>query len=862
MHFPSSSPEKLLSVKKSESIGNLNLSDSPEEASLDAAGATLWNLKSLPQRSIEDMSKIFGDISKPTQRVAFVGNYPPRRCGIATFTFDLRSAFALAHPNVSCPVLAMNDRLEGYAYDKDVRIEVAEQDIQQYHRMAEYINTHRIESVSLQHEYGIYGGDCGEHILTFLKEVRAPVVTTLHTILKDPSPQQRRIMMGILAMSSAVVTMTETGRTLLAEVYHADMTRVAVIPHGIPDVVEMSSPTVSTQWKKTLGLLLPHKAVTPKVVLTFGLLSPNKGIEYMIEALPSIVKKVPNVLYVVLGQTHPNLIREHGEVYRNSLMFKAEELGVAEHIKFVNEFVDMERLVKYLAAADVYVTPYLHEAQITSGTLSYAFGVGSAVVSTPYWHARDLIKDGLNGVLVPFRDSEALSKSIQSLLTDDKMRQSIRELAFKQGKGMRWRRVSEMYMNVMEECRKHPASPHNRTSWESTFQASLKVARPIIRDEHDTLPDFNLRHLLRMTDPSGLIQFANFVIPDFSSGYCTDDNARALTVVLKLRSLGGKHVTFGSSPFRPTGDLDGLGLTYLAFLQFAFERGPNRFRNFLSFEREWVDPEGVGSEESHARGLQAIGHCCSYGFNRDVAKRLFLDGIDAMYSFSAPRAFAHVLDGGYHYLKAFANDKPVVDLMRFMADRLLRQYKDVSSSHNNKHDENGEVWLWFENYLTYSNSSVSMSMLQAGIALGVQEYIDCGLESLKWLFEAQKYQVTHDRLVFSPIGCFAAQLRGDALKHPQHDQQPIEASTHVMACLVAYRHTEDAYWKNAARLALDWFLGHNCVGEPLYDSVTGGTRDGLHETGTNSNQGAESLLSFLLALADWREMERDEPSFL
>ena len=512
-------------------------------------------------------------MSNIIRKIAFVGDYAPRRCGIATFTHDLRAALAGSYPGCDAAVVAVTDRAAGYAYPDEVRFDLLEGDRDGYARAADFVNLSGAEVVSVQHEYGIYGGVAGEMLLDFLARVEAPVVTTLHTVLERPDAPQRRVLEEVVRRSSAVVTMTEKGKTLLREVFRVPADKIEVIPHGIPD-----SPFVdSSYYKDQFGI------EGRTLVLTFGLLSPNKGIETMIRALPEVIARHPNLVYGVVGVTHPHLLRQEGEAYRESLLALAKSLGVGEHVIFFNHYVAQEELLAFIAAADVYVTPYRNEAQITSGTLAYSFGMGKAVISTPYWHATELLADG-RGLLVPFDDSGALADTLSRLLADEVGRNAMRKRGYQLGRAMIWPRCAERYMSVLERAR--------RTRPKRNVANLVRLPRPPMYQ----LPEPRLEHLEGMTDSTGLLQHATYVVADRNHGYCLDDNARALIVMTLAEAIPGCAEAAGR-----------LAPRYAAFVQHAWNEETRRFRNFMSYDRHWL--EEAGSEDSHGRGLWALGTC-------------------------------------------------------------------------------------------------------------------------------------------------------------------------------------------------------------------------------------------------------------
>jgi glycosyltransferase involved in cell wall biosynthesis len=472
-------------------------------------------------------------------KIAFVSDYVPRKCGIATFTHDLRTAIAGQYPEADCIVVPVNDLEEGYAYPPEVRFEFHERDPKSYRQAADFLNFNNVDAVSLQHEFGIFGGPEGRHILGLLRDVRVPTVTTLHTVLREPTPDQRRVMADLTTLSARLVVMTQKGRELLAEVYETDPDRVDVIPHGIPDM-PFYDPSF---YKEQYGVK------GKRVLLTFGLLSPNKGIEYALQALPAIREAYPEVVYIVLGATHPNTLRERGELYRLSLERLAKELGVEKNVVFYDRFVDIEELKQFLAAADIYITPYLYEAQITSGTLAYAFGCGKAVVSTPYWHASELLADE-HGVLVPFRDPAAIAQGVISLLADEARLNAMRKRAYLLGREMVWSNIAHRYVESFLHARR-------------SRQQQPRVLRTMdaVEERGAALPRVRLDHLVQLTDGTGLLQHARFTLPRLEEGYCTDDNARALLLSVLLEELD-----------EATPEHERLLIRFAAFLDYAFDR--------------------------------------------------------------------------------------------------------------------------------------------------------------------------------------------------------------------------------------------------------------------------------------------------
>ncbi|HWZ90695.1 MAG TPA: glycosyltransferase family 4 protein [Polyangiaceae bacterium] len=742
------------------------------------------------------------------RKIAFIGNYLPRKCGIATFTGDLRNAVQGLLPNGTCPVVAVSDRAPGYEYPEDVRFEIAEQDADDYVRAAEYLNFLNVDVVCLQHEFGIYGGPSGSYLLNMLRRLRMPIVTTLHTILRQPSPEQRRVMQELTSLSSRLVTMSERGRAILKEVYSVPERKIDLILHGIPDMA-FTDPNFFKDQYSVEGR---------RVLLTFGLLSPNKGIEKVIEALPEIVAEFPDVVYIVLGATHPNLVREQGEAYRDSLKALADTLGVAEHVRFFDQFVELEELKRFLGAADIYVTPYLNPEQITSGTLAYAFGCGKAVVSTPYWHAEELLADG-RGVLVPFGDSAAISREIRGLLHDESRRHAMRKRAYLAGREMVWPNVAERYLTSFEAARK------------SRSERQLKVVpRRTSESRELSLPALGFDHLKRMSDSTGMLQHARFTFPNYAEGYCIDDNARALmlTVELESRGVGGEEIA-------------ALGTRYASFLDFAFNVETGRFRNFMSYDRRWL--EDAGSEDSQARALWALGTCVGRTQRRELriwAAELFMRALPSIMDTTSPRAFGFALLGIREYLRRLRGDRSAGRMQQELLSRLVALYEQANSPD----------WRWFEHVVSYDNARLSQAVLTtAGKAPEHARAREIGLESLRWLVDAQRAERGH----FRPIGSNGFYRRGQA--RARFDQQPLEAHATVSACSEAFRITGDRFWLEEARRAFGWYLGQNDLDASVYNPDSGGCRDGLHVDRVNLNEGAESTLAFLSALVEIQALE-------
>jgi glycosyltransferase involved in cell wall biosynthesis len=742
--------------------------------------------------------------------IGILGNHAPRQCGIATFTTDLSDSIVAEFPGSDCFVLAMNDGGRHHEYPPRVRFAIAESDLASYRRAADFLNVNAVDVVCLQHEYGIFGGKGGSHVLSLLRELRMPIVTTLHTILREPTPVQRGAMDEITRLSERLVVMSSHGAALLRDVHGVPAHKIDLIPHGIPNV------PFAPRSKDQLGV------EGKGVILTFGLLSPDKGIEHVIDALPAILARHPNTVYVVLGATHPHVRQREGETYRLMLELRAQRLGVDANMIFHDRFVSKGELIEFLSAADIYITPYLNPEQITSGTLAYALGAGKAVISTPYLYARELLVDG-RGILVPWRDPAAIAREVIDLIGDDGKRLALCERAAVYGRNMLWPAVARRYVDTFERARTEHAQ-HRRTA----FQAKTLAKRPA------ELPEINLEHVRLMSDQTGILQHAAFNVPRYDDGYCVDDNARALLLMALIEDGGPADPAVVRS----------LASRYLAFVSHAFNAEHGRFRNFMSYARQWV--EQCGSEDSHGRALWALGTVV--GRSGDPGRQslggdLFHAALPAVAGFTSPRAWAFALLGIDEYLRAFQGDSTVQTTGAELAERLLSLFRRAS----------GGDWPWFEDSVTYSNARLSQALIVSGGWMENAEMQEAGTRSLQWLAEIQCTE-TGD---FAPIGSNGFYRRG--ARKALFDQQPVEACAMVSGCLAAGRMTGDGKWTQHARRAFSWFLGHNHLQQPLYDPATGGCRDGIHADRMNENQGAESTLSFLLTLAEMRAAGRATP---
>jgi len=778
----------------------------PFRRPLRVAGSLSHQIKSAP---VLDPTV---NLSLPS-RIAIIGNYLPRQCGIATFTTDLCDAISNEYGTDRLFALPVNDPESEYGYPERVRFELTEEKLQSYGDAAEFLNFTNVDLVCVQHEYGIFGGAAGSHILELLRNLRMPIVTTLHTVLREPNPDQHRVMVELAELSDRLIVMSQHSSQFLREIFQVPAAKIDVIPHGVPNLAFVDP----NFYKDRFGV------GGKSVLLTFGLLSPNKGVERVIQALPRILSHNKNVVYIVAGATHPHIRKREGDKYRESLQALAKEVGVENNVMFHNRFVSPEEMMEFIGSADIYITPYKNEAQVVSGTLAYALGAGKAVISTPYWHALELL-DQSRGVLVPFDDQNAIADQTIRLLENEAERHAMRKRAYLYSRNMVWKSVAQDYMRSFQRARA-----------ERMWNLRLVSPNAIADNCAASLPSVKLHHLSRMTDDTGMLQHAVFAIPNYHEGYTTDDNARALIVSIQAEQVAADGASEGKVlPWR-----------YLAFLWLAFNSANGRFRNFLSYERHWQETQG--SEDSHGRALWALGNAVQQTVNeglRGMAGRLFELAVPAALSFTSPRAWAFSLFGIQEYLDRFPGDRTAQRQRDILAGKLLKIYQVTC----------GPGWNWFEDSLAYSNARLSQALLLAGSRTSNEEWLTAGLESLEWLGKQQRCTMSGH---FVPIG--SQGFYSKAGEKARFDQQPVEAGATVSACLQAYRATGEESWRTQAWAAFNWFLGDNDLKSALYDAGTGGCRDGLHADRANENQGAESTLSFLMALLEMRQLQDNTP---
>lgn len=721
------------------------------------------------------------------KKVVFISSFLPRKCGIATFTSDLIKSTALAAKGEFEPqVVAMQSGEQ--KYNDPVKFEIRQNVKSDYICAADYINFSHVDVVCVQHEFGLFGGEGGSYLSLLLNRLKAPIITTLHTVLDEPDSVIHKSLVDVCNVSYKIITMNERGVSMLRDIYGIPAKKIKLIAHGIPDL-----PFVDSNYYKHKFSLEDRRTI-----LTFGLLNRNKGIEVMLKAMPAIVKAEPSVMYIILGMTHPNILKEEGELYRFSLRQMVKDLKIQEHVIFYNRFVDDQELHNFLCAADIYATPYKNEKQLTSGTLSFAVGAGKAVVSSPYWAAMELLADG-RGKLVRFGDSEQIAETIIEILRNDSLFYSLRRQAYEYGRSRTWPKIGQCYWKLFN------------AKWLPVRMA----AKTTLSIE---VPELSLAHLEKLTDDTGLYQHANFTIPNREYGYCTDDNARAVIAM-------AKHYAQYSEP-QALRLLD----TYFSFIIHS-QNSDGTIRNFMNFDRSWLKDEPLN--DAFGRVLWAFGTVMAQAPSPEylsIAKSCFDKSVELIQK-QLPRGMAYSVIGMCDYLKQFPGASDIKRQLELTADGLVIQYEE-----NNYPD-----WEWFEDILTYDNAVLPHSLFVAGLTSGNKEYLEVAEKSCEFLLAN-----TFNGEYFSFIGCKGFYERGGTKSI--FDQQPIEAASTVMMLRAAYDATQKEKYLTLQRKAFDWFLGQNELRIPLYDFKTKGCYDGLLRDGVNTNQGAESTLSFLLSL--------------
>ncbi len=729
-------------------------------------------------------------------KICFLGNFPPKECGIATFTRDLVSAMNKRfNPELKSRVIALNEDACMYNYDQRVIMQINKDDIEDYINAARKINlSKKIKLICIQHEFGIFGGGYGDYLIPFLELIEKPIVVTFHSVLPNPDVAKKRIVRSICNKSSAIVVMAKKAIEILRDEYGVDETKIHVIHHGIPNVIFTSQ----EKHKKRLGL-------DGRIVLsTFGLLSRGKGIEYIIRAIPSLLKKYPNLLYLVIGETHPNVRKEEGELYRNEIFNEVEKLGLKNHVKFYDKYLTNKEIISYLQASDIYLCTNLDTNQIVSGTLAYAMGCGRTVVSTPIAYAKEILDNNFGIVLKETKNPEEYSKAIDAILSNPELKSKIERNAYSFSRAMIWSNVASKYLNIFNKV------------------VELK------KDVTEKYPYIKLNHLINLTDEYGVVQFAKHSVPDKSSGYTLDDNSRALITVVLHNKL-----------FNSQNSLK-LSKIYLRFLENAQDETGN-FKNNFGNENEILDGY---SEDSLGRTIWALGFTINKTNDlelREKAKKLFDNSLNLIEDISSPRAKAFSLIGLSYYYKQHYDSKILLKIKN-IANSLIDLYEKQSS----------EDWTWFEPYLTYSNAKLPEALFLTYEITQEERYLELAEKTLKFLSELL---IVDGKL--SPIG-HNGWFNRDG-ERAFFDQQPVEASAMALSYLTAYLTTKKREYYDNAILSFNWFLGKNHIKQMIYDEVTGGCFDGLNHNYVNLNQGAESTISYLMARLHFEEMKNLKP---
>lgn len=726
-------------------------------------------------------------------KIAYIASYFPRECGIATFTEHLIKAVCGDTEDVpEVSVIAMNDEGQVYDYPPEVTFTVRQQHMQDYLDAADHVNNTDVDLVIVQHEFGIFGGESGIYLLPFLHRIKTPYIVTFHTVLKEPSFMQKSVVREIALHASRVIVMSRLATSFLEDIYEVPADKIMLIPHGVPDFEQLS---ISSD-------ILPEALRHRKVIFTFGLLSRNKGIETVINALPAVIGRHPDILYVVAGKTHPAVIRHAGEEYRQSLHELVSRLKLEDHVLFVDKFLTEDDLFAYLTHSDIYVTPYLSETQITSGTLTYALGAGAAVLSTPYWYAKELLDDG-RGQLFGFSQHEELGALIRNLLDDPGELENLRARASEYGRELRWSRMGARYRQLARKILStpRPASFSNR---------------PL--PDVSALPPLNLTHIRRLTDDTGIVQHAKYGIPNLKEGYCLDDNARALMMMLMAQ------------PHRKSKESPDLLPIYLSFIHYM-QTPDGNFRNFLSFSRQYLDD--VGSEDSFGRTVWALGYLVRYAPNnsyREFATELFHKSTRHFSALEHLRGRANAVIGVCHYLAYHPSDEGMFAVL----DGLLQPMIAAWNANSN------EQWRWFEKSMTYDNGILPLAFFHAAQLTGNERLLGIAMDSLQFL-----ENLTMHRGYFAPVGNEGWHCEGGEC--PLFDQQAIETMAMVLLYQQAHAVTGNRAYLQKMFTCYNWFHGENALRIPLYDHETQGCCDGLSPAGVNRNQGAESTVAYFIS---------------
>ena len=749
-------------------------------------------------------------------KVLFIGTYVPKECGIATFTSDLLNSVSGGYNDVHCEVIALNDPSETYNYPEEVVFQIQRDRIEDYYRAADYINQSDADIVCLQHEFGLFGGNAGDYIFALLSGINKPVISTMHTVIGEPEPDYRASTEKLIRYSEKLVVMSQTAVDMLKNVYKAPEDKIEIIFHGVPDYPFNNC----SKYKKMLNLK------GSPLVLTFGLLSQNKGIESVLDALPEVVSQYPDLVYLVLGATHPMVKKNQGEAYRQYLKNKVSELGLENNVVFHDKFVEKEELCNYILASDIYASPYLSREQIVSGALTYAIGMGKAIVSTPYWYAQEMLSDN-RGLLVDFGDTDGFKKSLLYLIENPEECEDMRKNAYDFGRKMTWKNVGKEYDVVFRKALKN-YSTYPRAQNRFNFLPNQ-------------LPEAKLDYLKLLTDDVGIIQHTNLGVPARHHGYSTDDVGRALVALTKLVDSQKKAKEFGK-----------LITTYMSFLEHA-QTDTGHFHNFMSYRREFLDEKG--SEDTLGRAIYGLGHVVSCPYlsknMRTLANTLISKSRPEMENLGSPRAKAYAMCGLYEMLRAGIGADEFESMFNSRRDTVESVDRDtfesIFISHANSlvdlyEANHKEDWNWFESTVTYSNAKMSESLLLAYNYTKDRTYKKVGLATLDFLTEIQWkgdfFDMVGNQGWYSYNG-----------EKPIFDQQPIEAGYLSQAYVSAYEIVRERKYLELAKYSFEYFLGRNRLQAVMYDYSTGAVCDGLNLDGMNCNQGAEPVICFLMALS-------------
>lgn len=729
-------------------------------------------------------------------KIAFVATYPPRQCGIGTFTYNLVKAMVNGSDHQKIPdqimVVAINDNNHQYEYPEEVKKVIRENHQRDYIEAAKFINYSDASVCMLEHEFGIYGGDDGVYVLPLIHRLEVPLIATIHTVLRNPTYTQRAIIEEISKKAKRIVVMSKRAINFLTDIYNIPKEKIILIEHGVPEFEHISRESAKQM----------HGLDNKKVLFTFGLLSRNKGIETVINALPAVIKNHPDLIYIVLGATHPNVIKHSGEEYRNYLNRLVKNLGLENHVHFNNEFVTEPTLFEYLSACDIYITPYLTEAQITSGTLSYAIGVGCAVVSTPYWHAIELLDKG-RGRLFDFKNSEILSKILNELLEDSNMLSLMRRKSYNYGKKIRLPRIGKQFLNLA-------------VSMSSVREKEFEPVRQSI--DIRMLPAFSLKHILRLTDDTGIVQHAKYGVPNLKEGYCVDDNARALLMALMA--------------YRQNRDKQALDMmpVFLSFIHYM-QREDGSFRNYLSFSRQYLDD--TASEDAFGRTIWALGYLLRFPPNdafSQTGREIFFRSVPHFEHIKSIRGAANTIIGINYYIKQVQNDEGMVNLMNRLTEIITTAYRQYSS----------DEWRWFEDVMTYDNAVIPLALFSAYEITGKDMFYKIAMDATEFL---ESKTIVHD--YFIPVGNKGWYRESRSI--PEYDQQSVDVMAMILLYYQLFQITRRSEYGEKMFKCYLWFLGENSLRLPLFDHETQGCCDGLEEQGVNRNQGAESTLAYWIS---------------